>query len=112
MTTLCRVDLVARRELALDQEALPVASARAQHDLDATLFNGAAVETSVVLLLELEKAVTCGNEVINELEGGHAVLLGQGFAVRGTPVRNVCRAHYIVFDFTSDANNTDSWPVL
>jgi len=56
VTALSRVDLIAGRELALDQEALTMARSWSQHDFDTTLLDGTPIQTFVILLLKLQQA--------------------------------------------------------
>jgi len=104
-------NLIAWRKLALDEEALSMTGTWPEYDLDTTFFDGTPIHLLVVLLLELQQAMTCSHEVIHQLEGLHAKLLRDRLAICAAPAWNVRSVHYVVLDFSSDAHSSNPRPV-
>ena len=67
MPTFCGVDLVARRELRFDKEALAVAGAWSEDYLDTTVLDGTSIQSLVVFFLELEQATIIRDNTSNSV---------------------------------------------
>ena len=112
MTSFAGICFVAGRKARFCQKCLSMASAGPKHHLDSFWVNLSPVNSCAIFLLQLAKTVSCGRKIIHELKIVEIEGLSDNSTVGRRPVRNVCRAHNVGFDFSRDTNDANFGPIF
>ena len=112
VTSFAGICLIAGRKARFCQKCLSMACSGPKDHLDTFRINVSPINSRAIFLLQLAKTVRRSWKIINKLKIVEVESLSNDSAVSWRPMRNVCRAHNVGFDFACDTHDTHFGPIF